>query len=173
MRRVTWFSTWDPMLSNGIGRLEFLMVLRAAVVIARSRTTRRIDHSSINVVIDKGVLNAGQIGNLLNVTPQQVRNIGRDRGIKSAAPRGLFDAYDLDLLFLTVQRLSLHEPPMEWMLESLPYAGDPAIVSYLTGVPMHVINKYRKLKEAADATDHSERVAPESRLLEGDYSAAR
>lgn len=156
----SWTDNWKSTLEPGIGRLEFLMELRAAVQIAATNATHRVDRPSLDRLLAREILNSGQLGALLNISPQQVRNIGRERGgLKSRAPKGVIDAYGLDWLYLIVQKLASGSSVQPWQYDGLLACGDISIVSYLSGIPQHVIVRHRKTQENFDAAQYRQRVA--------------
>lgn len=158
---MKWVKDWSPTLIEDLDRLVALEKLRGAV----SRSWHwgdgdRIDRWIIKDLLKLRCVTTGQIANLCGISRTFVYLMQQEYGLpESLAPRGLLDSYGLDLMFITVQQLHRGLDPSDDLLAMLPYCGDIAIVSYLTGVPKSVINRYRLRKEEFDGSDHRQRMA--------------
>jgi hypothetical protein len=170
-----WTVNWTPRMPDQTERLVFLEEVRAAVEQSHSWGGGvPVEISVVLKLLRSRILTPGQIGNLLSITRAYVYKIKRTFNIPDGcAPRGLIDTYGLDLMYLTVQQLQLGRTPNEVLLEHLPFCGDISIVSYLTGVPKSVINRYRKEKEDTDGIEHRQRMANAAEFRGRPVSALR
>lgn len=165
-----WTKNWNPEVHPGLNRVVMFEQFRTAIDQAWAwGKGQPIQMSVVFSLVKQNVLTSGQIGTLLGISRAYVYMLAKQwRDFKGMpyAPRGLLEDYGIDLMFLLVKQLQLGYPPSEDLLAHLPFCGDIAIVSYLTGVPKSVINRYRVTKEEQDGADHRQRVADAARVHE-------